>query len=43
MGGHLQAGEPLDHAARREAQTEAGVFTSAEQQELHSFTHPRRR
>jgi 8-oxo-dGTP pyrophosphatase MutT (NUDIX family) len=39
VGGHLQAGEPLDHAARREAQEEAGVFISAEQQEFCGLIH----
>ncbi|MEU1116363.1 MULTISPECIES: NUDIX domain-containing protein [unclassified Streptomyces] len=39
VGGHLQAGEPLDHAARREAQEEAGVVISAEQQEFCGLIH----
>ncbi|MFE1027756.1 NUDIX domain-containing protein [Streptomyces sp. NPDC058818] len=39
VGGHLQAGEPLDHAARREAQEEAGVLISAEQQEFCGLIH----
>ncbi|WP_327669446.1 MULTISPECIES: NUDIX domain-containing protein [unclassified Streptomyces] len=39
VGGHLQAGEPLDHAARREAKEEAGVHLSAEQQEFCGLIH----
>lgn len=39
VGGHLQAGEPLDHAARREAQEEAGALVSAEQQEFCGLIH----
>ncbi|MFD6437220.1 NUDIX domain-containing protein [Streptomyces venezuelae] len=39
VGGHLQAGEPLDHAARREAQEEAGVVISAEQHEFCGLVH----
>ncbi|MFF9143171.1 NUDIX domain-containing protein [Streptomyces albogriseolus] len=39
VGGHLQAGEPLDHAARREAREEAGVLISAEQQEFCGLIH----
>ncbi|MFF4052990.1 NUDIX domain-containing protein [Streptomyces chartreusis] len=39
VGGHLQAGEPLDHAARREAEEEAGVHINADQQEFYGIVH----
>ncbi|MEU8523613.1 NUDIX domain-containing protein [Streptomyces sp. NPDC048577] len=39
VGGHLEAGEPLDHAARREAKEEAGVRLSADQQEFCGLIH----
>ncbi|MER6847676.1 NUDIX domain-containing protein [Streptomyces flaveolus] len=39
VSGHLQAGEPLDHAARREAKEEAGALISAEQQEFCGLIH----
>ncbi|MET8571906.1 NUDIX domain-containing protein [Streptomyces sp. NPDC004783] len=39
VGGHLQAGEPLDHAARREAKKEAGVLINAKQQEFCGLIH----
>ncbi|WP_420036122.1 NUDIX domain-containing protein [Streptomyces sp. cg28] len=39
VGGHLEPGEPLDHAARREAQEEAGVIVSADQQEFCGLIH----
>ncbi|MET7717817.1 NUDIX domain-containing protein [Streptomyces sp. NPDC005407] len=39
VGGHLHAGEPLDHAARREAQEEAGVRISPVHQEFCGLVH----
>jgi ADP-ribose pyrophosphatase YjhB (NUDIX family) len=39
VGGHPEAGEPLDHAARREAQEGVGVLISAEQQEFCGLIH----
>ncbi|MFB6961395.1 NUDIX domain-containing protein [Streptomyces sp. NPDC056309] len=39
VGGHLEAGEPLDHAARREAEEETGVHLSADQQEFCGLIH----
>ncbi|WP_327358305.1 NUDIX domain-containing protein [Streptomyces sp. NBC_01304] len=39
VGGHLQAGEPLDRAARREAQEETGVHIRADQQEFCGLVH----
>ncbi|MFD7065197.1 NUDIX domain-containing protein [Streptomyces sp. NPDC059906] len=39
VGGHLKAGEPLDHTARREAREEAGVFIGAEQPEFCGLIH----
>ncbi|MEU5898748.1 NUDIX domain-containing protein [Streptomyces venezuelae] len=39
VGGHLETGEPLDHAARREAREEAGVLISADQQEFCGLIH----
>lgn len=39
VGGHLEAGEPLDRAARREAEEETGVCLSAEQQESCGHIH----
>ena len=39
VGGHLQAGEPLDAAARREAEEETGVHISALQQEFCGLVH----
>ncbi|MGW7069443.1 NUDIX domain-containing protein [Streptomyces sp. NPDC054855] len=39
IGGHLEAGEPLDHAARREAEEETGVLINAEQQEFCGLIH----
>ncbi|MEU8489231.1 phosphotransferase [Streptomyces sp. NPDC048641] len=41
VGGHLEAGEPLDRAARREAKEETGVRISADQQEFYGLTHHR--
>ncbi|WP_234362589.1 NUDIX domain-containing protein [Streptomyces formicae] len=39
VGGHLQAGEPLDHAARREAQEETGIRIRADEQEFCGLIH----
>lgn len=39
LGGRLEAGEPLDHAARREALEEAGVLVSADQQDFRGLIH----
>ncbi|MBT3152496.1 NUDIX domain-containing protein [Streptomyces sp. CHD11] len=39
VGGHLEADEPLDHAARREAKEETGILLSAEQQEFCGLIH----
>ncbi|WP_405392606.1 NUDIX domain-containing protein [Streptomyces sp. NBC_01102] len=39
VGGHLEAGEPLHHAARREAEEETEVCISAEQQEFCGLIH----
>ncbi|MGW2850518.1 NUDIX domain-containing protein [Streptomyces sp. NPDC001215] len=39
VGGHLEAGEPLDRAERREAKEEAGVHISAQQQEFGGLVH----
>jgi 8-oxo-dGTP pyrophosphatase MutT (NUDIX family) len=39
VGGHLEAGEPLDRAARREAKEETGVHISADQQEFGGLVH----
>ncbi|MFF6801943.1 NUDIX domain-containing protein [Streptomyces sp. NPDC012616] len=39
VGGHLEVGEPLDHAARREAMEEVGVLITAEQQEFCGLIH----
>ncbi|RFC77283.1 NUDIX domain-containing protein [Streptomyces sp. AcE210] len=39
VGGHLKDGEPLDHAARREAEEETGVLISAQQQEFVGLVH----
>ncbi|WP_447035456.1 NUDIX domain-containing protein [Streptomyces sp. DSM 118878] len=39
VGGHLEAGEPLDHAARREVKEEVGVLVSADRQEFCGLIH----
>ncbi|MGW7042268.1 NUDIX domain-containing protein [Streptomyces avermitilis] len=39
VGGHLQVGEPLDRAARREAEEETGVRTTPCQQESCGIVH----
>ena len=39
VGGHLESGEPLDYAARREAKEETGVLINAEQQEFCGLIH----
>lgn len=39
VGGHLAAGEPLDHAARRGALEKAGVRLRADQQEFCGLIH----
>ncbi|WP_327352761.1 NUDIX domain-containing protein [Streptomyces sp. NBC_01304] len=39
VGGHLEAGEPLDRAARREAEEETGVRISPEHQEFVGLVH----
>ncbi|MEV6756725.1 NUDIX domain-containing protein [Streptomyces sp. NPDC051214] len=39
VGGHLQAGEPLDHAARREAKEETGIHIDADQQQFCGLVH----
>ncbi|WP_224059079.1 NUDIX domain-containing protein [Streptomyces kanamyceticus] len=39
VGGHLKAGEPLDLAARREAEEETGVRIRADQQEFCGLVH----
>ncbi|MFJ8886572.1 NUDIX domain-containing protein [Streptomyces sp. NPDC102402] len=39
VGCHLEVGEPLDYAARREAEEETGVRISAEQQEFCGLIH----
>ncbi|MEU9287850.1 NUDIX domain-containing protein [Streptomyces sp. NPDC048275] len=39
VGGHLQAGEPLDRAARREAEEETGVRITPAQQEFCGIVH----
>ncbi|MGW0999395.1 NUDIX domain-containing protein [Streptomyces sp. NPDC002523] len=39
VGGHLEAREPLDHAARRAAKEEAGVLISAKQREFCGLIH----
>ncbi|KQX77086.1 NUDIX hydrolase [Streptomyces sp. Root1310] len=39
IGGHLEADEPLDRAARREAKEETGVRISADQQEFGGLVH----
>ncbi|MDT0616108.1 NUDIX domain-containing protein [Streptomyces lancefieldiae] len=39
VGGHLEPGEPLDDAARREAKEETGVLINAEQQEFCGLIH----
>ncbi|WP_432250268.1 NUDIX domain-containing protein [Streptomyces sanyensis] len=39
VGGHLDAGEPFDHAARREAEEETGVRLSADRQDLCGLIH----
>ncbi|WP_435610837.1 NUDIX domain-containing protein [Streptomyces sp. C10-9-1] len=39
VGGHREAGEPLDRAARRGAKEEAGVRLSADRQELCGLIH----
>lgn len=39
VGGHLEAGEPVDHAARRDAKEETGVRISVEQQEFCGLIH----
>ncbi|MFJ2744806.1 NUDIX domain-containing protein [Streptomyces sp. NPDC087440] len=41
VGGPLRAGEPLDRAARREAEEQAGVHISPEQQEFVGLVHHR--
>ncbi|WP_413804648.1 NUDIX domain-containing protein [Streptomyces sp. OE57] len=39
VGGHLEAGEPLDRAARREAKEETGVHINTDQQEFCGLSH----
>ncbi|MET8683624.1 NUDIX domain-containing protein [Streptomyces sp. NPDC004732] len=39
VGGHLKTGEPLDRAARRETEEEAGVLIRADQQEFCGLVH----
>ncbi|MEH0447436.1 NUDIX domain-containing protein [Streptomyces sp. B21-102] len=39
VGGHLEAGETLDHTARREAEEETGVRISGEHQEFCGLVH----
>ncbi|MFJ8151237.1 NUDIX domain-containing protein [Streptomyces sp. NPDC094468] len=39
VGGHLEVGEPLDHAARREAMEQVRVLITAEQQEFCGLIH----
>ncbi|NEA56246.1 NUDIX domain-containing protein [Streptomyces sp. SID13666] len=41
VGGHLMADEPLDHAARREAEEETGVHISDVHQEFCGLVHHR--
>ncbi|MFE0099005.1 NUDIX hydrolase [Streptomyces sp. NPDC059009] len=39
VGGHLEPGEPLDQAARREAREETGVHVDASHQEFRGLVH----
>lgn len=39
IGGHVRAGEPLDHSARRKVQEEAGVSISSVNQEFCGLIH----
>lgn len=41
VGGHLEAGEPLVHAARREAQEGTGALLSGKQQKFCGLSHHR--